>query len=81
MLLSCHPILSTHSLKQLHRVKKALEVKTPVVFSLVFANNPILSCFFFSVFLNYTFQLLQLLHKLVIPMGIPIKDGATEIEI
>ena len=51
MLLSCHPILSTHSLKQLHRVKKALEVKTPVVFSLVFANNPILSCVFFQFFL------------------------------
>ena len=71
---------------------KALEIKTSMLFNLNFANNTILSCvfFFFLIIDLYFFiqaVIVQILlkinpiEKLVIPIGILIKEEKTEIEI
>ena len=46
----------TNRLWLIYESIKALEIKTLIIFSLVFANNTILSCFFFLLLmLTYTF--------------------------
>ena len=65
---------------------KALEIKTSMLFNLDFANNTILSCFFFfSLIIELHFWLLAVIANIfnptaepVIPIGIPSKE---EIEI
>ena len=67
---------------------KSLEIKTSMLFDLNFANNAILSCFFF-LFLNYSLilfnpssycKIFAPIAELVILIGIPSKQAKTEIE-
>ena len=66
---------------------KAFKIKTFMLFNLDFANNTILSCFFFLI-LDLKFlipaviaQLFNPIAELVIPIRIPIKEAEAEIEI
>ena len=69
---------------------KALEIKTFMLFILVFANNTILSCIFpCSCFLIIDFyflipavnaQIFNPFAELVIPIGIPSKKAKAEVE-
>ena len=68
---------------------KAFKIKTFMLFNLDFANNTILSCFFFFfLILDLKFlipaviaQLFNPIAELVIPIRIPIKEAEAEIEI
>ena len=66
---------------------KALEIKISNVFSLVFANNIILSCFLFSIIdLKFLItgvitQIFVIAAELAILTDTPIKKGKSEIEI
>ena len=68
---------------------KAVEIKTSMLFNLDFADNTILSCFFFFFLLIDIYFLIpaviaQLFHtiaELAIPIGIPSKEAKTETEI
>ena len=67
---------------------KALQVNTSMLFNLDFANNTILSCFFFSFLIIDLYflipaavaQIFNPIAELVIPIGIPIKESKAEIE-
>ena len=65
---------------------ETLEIKTSVLFNLDFANNTILSCFFFLLidlyFLIPAFitQIFNLIAELVISIGISIKEGKVEMK-
>ena len=68
---------------------KALEVKTPTVFNLVFPSNAILFCFFFFAliiidwcFLTFAFiiQIFIVATELAIPTDIPIKEAKAEMK-
>ena len=67
---------------------KALEVKTPTVFNLVFPSNVILFCFFFFAliidwcFLTFAFiiQIFTVATELAIPTDIPIKEAKAEMK-
>ena len=63
---------------------KALEIKTSMLFKLDFADNSILSCFFFFfcliIYLYFlipvvTAQIFDYFAQLLIPIGIPIKEA------
>ena len=63
---------------------KALEIKTSMLFKLDFADNSILSCFFFFfcliIYLYFlipvvTAQIFNYFTQLLIPIGIPIKEA------
>ena len=67
---------------------KALEIKTSKVFSLDFANNSLLSCFFFLFLIidlclliptNVT-QMFNPIAELAIPVGVPTKEAKAEME-
>ena len=64
---------------------KALQVKTSMLFNLDFANNTILSCFFFlNYWLNFLTpvvigQIFNSITELVIPIRIPSKEAKAEI--
>ena len=45
----------TNSIKLIFESIKALEIKTSIVFNLVFANNTMLSCFFFFFLIDLCF--------------------------
>ena len=68
---------------------KALEVKTSMLFNLDFANNTIISrFFFFFLIIDLYFlispviaQIFNPTAELVIPIGIPSKKAKAEIEI
>ena len=68
---------------------KTLEIKTSMLFNLDFANNTILSCFFFFfLILDLCFlipaviaQIVNLIAELVIPIEIPSKEAKVEVEI
>ena len=68
---------------------RALEIKTSRLFNLEFANNTILSrFFFFFLIIDFYFlihaaiaQIFDPIEKLVIPIRIPIKEAKVEIEI
>ena len=68
---------------------EVLEIKTPKVFNLNFATNGILSTFFFSLLnIDWYFlipaviwQSFNPITELVIPIGFPIKEVKSEIEI
>ena len=68
---------------------KVLEIKTSMLFNLDFANNTILSCFFFFfLFIDLYFlipaviaQIFYPIAELEIPIEIPSKEENTEIEI
>ena len=72
----------------IYELINALEIKSYMLFNLVFANNTILSCFFFFfLIINSYFlipvviaQIFILTAVLVIPKGIPAKKAKTEIE-
>ena len=67
---------------------KVLEITTSMVFNLIFANNAILSCFFFffliiDLYLLIPAAIAQFFNQiagLIIPMGIPINKEEAEIE-
>ena len=65
---------------------KALETKTSMVFNLVFANNTILSCFFFLIvdlyFLipAFNLQIFNPIAELEMHIGILIKKAKAEIK-
>ena len=64
-------------------------MKTSVLFNLDFADNTILSCFFFSFLIIDLYflipavivQISNPISELVIPIGIPIKEVKPKIEI
>ena len=69
---------------------KVLEIKTSKRFNLAFANNIILSYFFFVFFLIISLyflssavipRILNSIVKLTIPIGIPNKEAKAEVEI
>ena len=66
---------------------KALEIKSSMLFDLVFANHFIMLLFFFLIIDLYflilaaTAQIVNLIAELVIPIGIPSKKTKSEIEI
>ena len=53
-------------------IVKALEIKTSMLFNLDFANNTVLSCFFFLIPAVVT-PMFTAIAELVIPIGIPSK--------
>ena len=64
---------------------EALEIKTSIVFKLVFANKTILLCFlliidFYFLIPAVIAQNFIVISELAIPTGIPIKEAKTEIE-
>ena len=67
---------------------KALEIKTSMIFNLDFANNTILSCFFFFfIVINLCFlipavitQIFNPTAELIIPIGILSKEAKAEME-
>ena len=67
---------------------QALEIKTSTLFKLDFANNTILSCFFFFLLiidLHFLIsavitQIFNPIVELVIPIGIPTKEAKAEKE-
>ena len=66
---------------------KALEIKTFMLFNLDFANSTILSCFFFLIIELYFLipaviaKIFNLIAEIVIPIGIPSKEGKAGTEI
>ena len=66
---------------------KALEVKTSILCNLDFAKKTILSCFFFFFLIIDLYflipavvaQIFNPIAELIIPVGIPIKEGKAEI--
>ena len=71
-----------------NRINKALEIKTSMLFKLHFANNTILSCFFFCfLIIDLCFLIATVITQifnptadLVIPIGIPTKEAKAEME-
>ena len=69
------------------RLGKVLEINTSILFSLDFANNTILTWFFFlSIDLYFLIlaaiaQIFNPFAELVIPIGMPSQDAKAEIEI
>ena len=67
---------------------KALEIKASTLFTLNFANNTILSCFyFFLLIIDFYFwlaavitQICNLVSELVIPIGILTKEAKAKME-
>ena len=67
----------------------SLEIKTSMLLKLDFANNTILSCFFFFLLIidlhflipAVTAQIFNPIAELIIPIGIPSKEAKAEIEI
>ena len=65
---------------------KALEVKTSMVFNLVFTSNTILSSFFFLIIDLYFLipavitEIYIVIAELAVPTGIPTKEARAEIE-
>ena len=68
---------------------KALEIKTSMLFNLDFANNTILTCFFFFFLIIDLYflipaaiaQIFNPIAELITPIGISIKEEKTEIKI
>ena len=68
---------------------KALEIKTSMLFNLDFANSTISSCFFFFFLIIELYFLIpaviakifNLIAEIVIPIGIPSKEGKAGTEI
>ena len=75
---------SALSLKQI----KTLEIKTSMVFNLVFPINTILSCFFFFFLNNWLTLLIAVVNaqiynptvELIMPIGMPTNEAKAEIE-
>ena len=67
---------------------KALEIKTSMLFNLDFANNTILSCFFFFFLIIHLYflipavvqQISNPIAEIVISIGIPNKEAKAEME-
>ena len=67
---------------------KALGIKNSMLFDLGFAKNTILSSFFFFFLIFDLYflipavitQIFDLISEIVIPIGIPTKEGKTEME-
>ena len=67
---------------------KALEIKMPILFNLDFANNTILSWFFyFFLPINLYFsipavitQIFKPIGELIIPIGTPTKEAKAEMD-
>ena len=67
---------------------KVLEIKTSILFNLDFANNTILSIFFFFfLIINLYFlipaviaQIFNRIMELITPIGIPTKETKAEME-
>ena len=64
---------------------KALEIKTSMLFTLDFANNTFLSCFFFFLIIDFLIptviaQIFIPIAELVIPIGITTKEAKSEME-
>ena len=84
----CTLFTKTNSSWLIYELIKAQEIKTSILFNLVFANNTILSCFFFFfLIINSYFlipvviaQIFILTAVLVIPKGIPAKKAKAEVE-
>ena len=63
-------------------------IETSILFNLDFANNTILSCFFFFFLITDLYFLIpvviphifNLIAELLIPIGIPTKEAKAEIE-
>ena len=80
--------ISSYYFSTLFELIKSLEIKTSMLFDLVFANNAILLClFFFYLIIDLQFlipeiiaQILNLIAGLVIPIGIPCKQAKPEME-
>ena len=80
--------IETISSRELYESNKALEIKTSVLFNLVFAHNFILSCFFFffsiiDLYFLTTAVIAQIFNptaELAIPPGIPNKEAKAEME-
>ena len=66
---------------------KALEIKTSIGFNLDFTDNTISPCFFFLIiYLQFSIpavitQIFNPITKLVVPIGIPTKEGKAEMEV
>ena len=68
---------------------KPLEIKSSMLFNLDFANNTILSCFFFVFLIIHLYflilaviaQIFNPIAELIIPTGTPSKGIKSEIEI
>ena len=81
--------IKTHLLWLTLESIKALEIKTSLLFNLDFANNTILSCFFFLFLIIELYflipaviaQIFNTIAELVIPIGIPGKDAKEENEL
>ena len=66
---------------------KALEIKTYILFSLVFASNTFLLCFFFFSLIIDLYVLIPVIvaqifnptARLGMPLGMPTKEAKTEI--
>ena len=80
--------IETTSLWLIYKSIKALEIKTSMVFNLAFANNAILSCFFFFFWTIYLYFLIRAVFtqifiataELVIPTRMPTNDLKAEFE-
>ena len=70
------------------KIFKPLQIKTSIVFNLVFASNTISSCFFFFFFITDLYFLIPaiimeifiVIAELAIPAGIPTKEARAENE-
>ena len=80
--------IKTKPLRLIFESIKDLEVKTYTVFNLDFANDTILSCFFFFFLIIdlcllipvVITQIYNPIAELIIPIGIPTKKAKAEIE-
>ena len=69
-------------------LSKVLEIETSMLFSLDFASNTILSCFFFFFLIIDLYfliptviaQIFNPIEELVIPIGIPTREAKAEVE-
>ena len=86
-ILLSHYLLTKRSACLIFESINSLEIKASMLFSLAFANNTILSCFFFLTFDFYFFvpevttQIFNPIAELVISIGISSKEVKAETEI
>ena len=80
-------IIQRNSSRIIFKSIKAIEINTSMLFNLEFANNTILSCFFFFFLITDLYiviseavaQIFNPIAELVIPIRIPIKEPKPEI--
>ena len=87
--ISLYFIISSYSYILITESVRCLEIKTSILFNLYFAENAILSCFFFSFLIIDLYflipaviaQIFNPISEFVIPIEIRTKEAKAEIEI